>query len=99
MPHGLEQADALVPNLVRQRPTRFVSSPYKRAVDTVAPAAAAMALTIELDPELREWESGLTPTPDWEVKYRFAWENADSATGAGESHAELQVRALRAFEA
>lgn len=98
-PQGLEQADALAPYLARQLPTRFVSSPYRRAVDTVAPAAAEMALTIELDPDLREWESGLLPTPDWEGGYRLAWENAETAAGQGESHAELQARALRAFEA
>ncbi len=85
-------------DLVRQRPTRFVSSPYTRAVDTVAPSAAAMALTVEPDPELREWESGLPPTPDWERAYRLAWENAESPIGLGESHAEVQARALRAFE-
>jgi 2,3-bisphosphoglycerate-dependent phosphoglycerate mutase len=96
---GHEQALALAPDLVRQRPTRFVSSPYRRAVDTVAPAAAAMALTIELDAELREWESGLPSTPDWEVAYRAAWENEGPAVGSGESHVELQRRALRAFEA
>ncbi len=57
-----------------------------------------MTLTIELDPELREWESGLPPTPEWQQAYRLAWDNAESANGIGESHAELQARALRAFE-
>jgi 2,3-bisphosphoglycerate-dependent phosphoglycerate mutase len=57
-----------------------------------------MALQIELDPELREWESGLPPSPDWERAYRLAWENPESATRPGESHEELQERALRAFE-
>lgn len=95
---GYEQAETLVQELVSQGPTRFVSSPYKRAVDSVAPAAAAARLPVVLDPELREWVSGMPAKPDWQREYRRAWENPHSATGPGESHAELQARALRAFE-
>jgi 2,3-bisphosphoglycerate-dependent phosphoglycerate mutase len=96
---GQVQAKELIPELLAHRPTRFVSSPYKRAIDTIAPAAEALGLDVELVPELREWASGLVPRSDWQDAYRRAWERPGQAVGTGESQAELQVRALAALDA
>jgi 2,3-bisphosphoglycerate-dependent phosphoglycerate mutase len=95
---GHVQAKELIPELLAHQPTRFVSSPYKRAIDTITPAAEALGRDVELVPDLREWVSGLAPGPGWQDAYRRAWERPELAVGTGESQAELQVRALAALD-
>ena len=58
---GLEQAQALGAWLREWPIDRIVSSPYRRAVDTIAPFAAASALEISLDGRLRERDTPFLP--------------------------------------
>ncbi len=51
---GVEQAALLVPRLLESKPTRILSSPYLRCVDTVRPLASAAGLRLEVDPYLAE---------------------------------------------
>src|SRR5690349_18530146 len=67
--NGLAAASSLVPRLAAYAPTAVLSSPQLRAVQTVAPAADALGLDVITWPELREWESGLLPSADWETSY------------------------------
>jgi 2,3-bisphosphoglycerate-dependent phosphoglycerate mutase len=69
------------------------SSPYKRAVETIVPTALRHNLPIDLWPDLREWDSGLQPTPAWEPLYRRAWSNPSTRHGSGESLNQLTQRA------
>ncbi|WP_177229966.1 histidine phosphatase family protein [Lentzea albida] len=94
---GLEQAEALVSRLVAYEPAAVLSSPQLRAVQTVRPAADALGLAVTTWPELREWESGLLPSADWESSYARSWARPDSAHGAGESLDALTVRAGKAL--
>lgn len=84
--------------LVPHEPSRVLSSPYLRAVQTVLPTAAALGLPVERREALREWHSGIGATPDWEPHYRYCWENPDWAAGTGETHRELEARALAAVQ-
>ncbi len=96
---GHAQAAALAAALVSAGPVRFVSSPYRRALETIAPAAAGLGLAVEPRHELREWDSGLRPTPDWARHYRMAWRHPDHAKPGSESHAALAARATAALTA
>jgi 2,3-bisphosphoglycerate-dependent phosphoglycerate mutase len=58
---GHRQAEALAEELCAARPHTIVSSPYRRALDTVRPAADRIGLGIELLDDLCEWRSGLRP--------------------------------------
>lgn len=53
-PVGRSQADALVERLAAFSPARVLSSPYLRCVQSVAPLAGKMGLTVELEPALKE---------------------------------------------
>jgi 2,3-bisphosphoglycerate-dependent phosphoglycerate mutase len=46
---------------------------------------------------LREWESGLLPSADWETRYTYSWANPGFAHGAGESLAQVTARAGKAL--
>ena len=84
-PVGEQQARALVDVLVRLAPDRVLASPYTRAAATVRPTADRLGLPVEVRDDLREWHSGLAPTPDWERPYRHAWAHSDVALPGGES--------------
>lgn len=94
---GLAQAEALAASLAAYRPVRVLSSPYLRAVQTVAPAAALLGLPVVPRDDLREWESGIGPTPDWQPHYRRSWDAPSWSVPDGETHDALGVRALRAL--
>ncbi|MFS8104033.1 histidine phosphatase family protein [Lentzea alba] len=94
---GLASAQALVPRLVAFAPVAVLSSPQRRAVQTVEPTAEALGLPVTTWPTLREWESGLLPSSDWEAPYACSWANPSFAHGSGESLDELTVRAGKAL--
>jgi 2,3-bisphosphoglycerate-dependent phosphoglycerate mutase len=96
---GLAEAARLTELLAPLRPDRIVSSPYLRAVQTVEPLAADLGLPVERNRELREWESGLDPRPDWEAHYRWSLAHPHEARGPGESLTALCSRAMRALRA
>jgi phosphohistidine phosphatase SixA len=51
-PAGVQQAEALCNVLVEQRPTRLVSSPVTRCLQTLQPLARALHLTVESSADL-----------------------------------------------
>lgn len=53
-PAGESQARALAAILAEEAPTRLVSSPSRRCIDTLAPLADALGLTVEVEPALRQ---------------------------------------------
>lgn len=53
---GEKQSKLLISRLIEMKPTRILSSPYVRCMDTVRPLAAAAGLTVEEEPRLAEGE-------------------------------------------
>ncbi|MEV1117052.1 histidine phosphatase family protein [Actinosynnema sp. NPDC049800] len=96
---GLVQARELVEELLALRPTAVLSSPYPRAVQTVQPTADALGMTVETRWDLREWDSGIPPTPDYARHYAHSWEHPDFARPGGESLTALGDRVRRALTA
>ncbi|MFJ5991297.1 histidine phosphatase family protein [Lentzea sp. NPDC092896] len=95
--NGLVAAESLVPRLAAYAPAAVLSSPQRRAVQTVTPAADALGLAVTTWAELREWESGLVPSADWETPYTYSWAHPGFAHGEGESLDALTVRAGKAL--
>ncbi|MBL7492929.1 histidine phosphatase family protein [Frankia sp. AgB1.9] len=93
---GHEQAVALTAALVGFGASQVVSSPYLRAVQTIEPTAQALGLPVHHRDDLREWRSGLTPTPDWQAHYKQSWTQPDLAIGTGETLTDLTKRARNA---
>jgi 2,3-bisphosphoglycerate-dependent phosphoglycerate mutase len=95
---GHRQAEALAEELCAARPHTIVSSPYRRALDTVRPAADRIGLGIELLDDLCEWRSGLRPTPHWKAHYLRCWADPAYAPPGAESHRQAQARMLAALD-
>jgi 2,3-bisphosphoglycerate-dependent phosphoglycerate mutase len=90
---GHAQAATLIDRLVATGAAAIVSSPYRRAQDTVAPAAAVLGLRVETRVDAREWDDGFETAADWRDRYDACWRDLDLRYGDGESHRELMVRA------
>ncbi|WP_232241164.1 histidine phosphatase family protein [Kutzneria sp. 744] len=90
---GLAQAEDLVAELAPVKPALIAASPYLRAMQTIQPLARALGLPVHTDHELREWDSGLEPTPDWARHYEQSWADLDFARPGGESLNQLTARA------
>ncbi len=64
---GADQAHALTPLLTLFAPTRVISAPALRCVQTVEPLADALGLTVEVEPTLGEAEFARDPSPAAEL--------------------------------
>jgi|SRR5579875_3570685 len=94
---GRAAAAELAPRLATLGATAVVSSPYRRAVQTVEPVAALLGVPVEPDFSLREWDSGYAPTPAYERLDAESWADPAYARPGGESLAELSSRAVAAL--
>ena len=90
---GHAQASRLVEELAAIGPSLIAASPYLRAVQTVEPVARALGLPVRTDHALREWDSGLEPTPDYTRHYEQSWADPDFTRPGGESLNQLGERA------
>ncbi|GAA0255440.1 histidine phosphatase family protein [Saccharothrix mutabilis subsp. mutabilis] len=95
---GFAQAERLVEDLAAIKPTLIASSPYLRAVQTVEPTARTLGMPVEKLHDLREWDSGLEPTPDYARHYARSWAEPHFARPGGESLHALTVRATAVLE-
>jgi phosphohistidine phosphatase SixA len=53
-PEGIETADALASSLLPYLPSRIISSPYKRAIQTVTSLAERLGIEVDLDERLSQ---------------------------------------------
>jgi 2,3-bisphosphoglycerate-dependent phosphoglycerate mutase len=68
------------------------SSPYPRALQTIEPLAAALAVPVTVVPDLRERLLHPGPLPDWLEHCRRGWGDFDLALPGGESSRTAQRR-------
>ncbi|MFD5179356.1 histidine phosphatase family protein [Nocardia sp. NPDC058379] len=94
---GHRQARSVIDELAPLAPQAIVSSPYLRAVQTVQPLAQALDLPVRTDHELREWDSGLAPRPDYARHHTVSWMMPRLARAGGESLDQLTLRAAGAL--
>lgn len=74
-----------------------ISSPYKRAVDTVQPLADARSLSVETDMDFRERKVGDGWLEDFTAFAKCQWADFDFALQHGESLHQVQQRNLAAL--
>lgn len=97
-PRGTEQADALAQRLAPLEPDHVVSSPYRRAQQSVAPLATALRLAVALDERWRERRLGDEPIDDWRGAVRASFDDLDRVLPGGESSRSAQTRGRAALD-
>jgi 2,3-bisphosphoglycerate-dependent phosphoglycerate mutase len=89
---GRQQAEQLVGTLEQYGIDVVVSSPYRRAVGTVAPLAEAIGTEVVTEDGFRERE--LPHVDDFEATAERLWENPAASVEGGESHERAQKRGV-----
>ena len=74
---GLQQAELLSDFLAPFSPDHIVSSPFRRALQTIAPLAERTGLAVRHEPRLAERELSGAPLDDWPEQLRRTWEDFD----------------------
>ncbi|MBI4867184.1 MAG: histidine phosphatase family protein [Candidatus Wallbacteria bacterium] len=95
---GSRQARELIPVLSALGADAFVSSPYRRCLETLAPSAASLGLALETEIELRERLVSPTWVSDFREIWRRSWEDPSFAVPGGESSLDCRLRVTRAFD-
>jgi 2,3-bisphosphoglycerate-dependent phosphoglycerate mutase len=96
---GLRQAERLADALAAEPVDHVVSSPYRRALDTVAPLAARRGLTIAIDPRLAERRMSAEPIAHWRDMVRRSFDEPELRAPGGESARETLDRGRAALAA
>jgi 2,3-bisphosphoglycerate-dependent phosphoglycerate mutase len=96
---GRAQAQHLAGWLAARGVDHVVSSPYRRAVDSITPFAAAAGLPLNVDPRLHERVIAAAPIPHWRDVVRRAFVDPDHREPGGESAGEVLARATLALDA
>lgn len=73
---------------------RIISSPYTRAVRSIAPAAKLHSLAIEVDARLAERVLSTENLPDWLEHLERSFQDMDMKLPGGESSREAAARGL-----
>jgi 2,3-bisphosphoglycerate-dependent phosphoglycerate mutase len=95
---GVQQAERLAERLAREPIDRVVSSPYRRAIDSIAPLAARRGLDVEVDPRLAERRMSAQPIDHWRDLVRRSFDEPDLRAPGGESARETLVRGRAALD-
>lgn len=75
---------------------RVLSSPYKRAIETVEPLAASIGREILLIEGFRERQLSEGPVEDFAAAIAKVWDDEDYAFRGGESNREAKARGVEA---
>jgi 2,3-bisphosphoglycerate-dependent phosphoglycerate mutase len=75
---------------------RVLSSPYKRAIETVEPLAASIGREILLIEGFRERQLSEGPVEDFAAAIAKVWDDEDYAFRGGESNREAKARGVNA---
>jgi 2,3-bisphosphoglycerate-dependent phosphoglycerate mutase len=95
---GGDAAQRLATELEAEPLVALYSSPYPRAIQTIAPLAERVGLGIGVVAGLRERVLSPGDLPDWEEHCRRGWEDFDYALPGGESSRAAQRRACAVLE-
>jgi 2,3-bisphosphoglycerate-dependent phosphoglycerate mutase len=95
--NGEHQAKVLAKFLEPYGIERIISSPYRRAIQSIETFAARSGINIEIDDRLRERMLSVVPRNDWQEILRRTFDEPDFSLPGGETSREAWVRAAEAF--
>ncbi len=95
---GESQAEVLADFLAPLGIQRIVSSPFRRAVQSIQPLANQLGLRVEIDGRLAERVLSTAPLADWLARYQASFEELDVGLEGGESSRDAMARGAAAVE-
>ncbi len=97
-PGGEEQARRLCTQLLELPITHLISSPYRRALDSIQPLATALKLPIAREDALKERQLSAVPLDDWQDHLRQTFVDPDYTCPGGESSRIATERITRVVD-
>lgn len=94
---GAAAAEALAGRLAELAPDAAYSSPYQRAVSTIAPYARRAGLPVVIEPRLRERLLADPERDDWLDHILRSFQDPHHRAPGGENQVEVRARALAAL--
>jgi len=94
---GEQQAEHLAAFLRPYGITRIVSSPFRRARQSVEPLARALSLPVNIDTRLAERTLSTQPLTNWLERLQATWEDFDLVLPDGESSRAATTRGMAAL--
>ena len=94
---GMKDADYITSLLKQANIDKVISSPYRRAIQTVEGIASHYQLNIEIMDDLKERRLSEFPVPDFQEAMNMVWDNPHYALDGGESNITAQKRGIRAI--
>ncbi|MDY7220792.1 histidine phosphatase family protein [Halalkalibacterium halodurans] len=95
---GLKQAIDLAAFFDNIKVERIISSPYKRAIQTIQPLAKKLNVEIEINSQLTERVLSTNHLSDWFEKLRTTFEDFEIKFEGGESSQDAVKRILNVVE-
>lgn len=95
---GFKQAKELAAFFNNIKVDRIISSPYKRAIQTVQPLAEQLNVEIEMNGQLEERVLSTEPLSDWLEKLRETFDNPSLKLEGGESSEDAASRIVGVVE-
>lgn len=95
---GIQQASDLAAFFEKRKVDRIISSPFKRAIQTIQPLADERDIVIEMNHQLSERVLSTRNMPDWYDKLRDTYENLDLKYEGGESSREAVNRVIEVVD-
>nr|WP_040203632.1 histidine phosphatase family protein [Neobacillus jeddahensis] len=92
---GRKQALDLAEFFLAIKIDRIISSPYKRAIESIQPLAKRLNVQIEIDSNLTERVLSTTNLPDWSEKLRATFDDIELKFEGGESSREAMKRIVK----
>ncbi|KEP26453.1 histidine phosphatase family protein [Bacillus zhangzhouensis] len=96
-PQGIAQSHTLAQFLSSIHLNQIISSPYKRAIQTIQPLAHAKQLKMKIDDRLSERVLSSKPMDDWYEKLKLSFTDLNITYEGGESSQEAMNRIVEAF--
>jgi 2,3-bisphosphoglycerate-dependent phosphoglycerate mutase len=96
--YGKEDAFKIIEILRSELIDLFISSPYKRAIETIKGLADTFEKEIFLVEELREREIGVISDTEFKAAKKQVYDNFDFAYPGGESSNQAQQRAVEVLK-
>ncbi|TFE02268.1 histidine phosphatase family protein [Jeotgalibacillus salarius] len=95
---GVEQAAALVRFFENTEVKRIISSPFKRAIDSIQPLAENEKLDIHINQNLSERVLSTGNLPDWLEKLEQSFSDTELVFEGGESASDAEERMSEVVE-
>jgi len=95
---GEDQAQRLCEQLLELPISRIISSPYRRALDSIQPLATALQVSITQEDDLKERRLSAVPLEDWQDHLRRTFVDPDYTCPGGESSRTATERITRVVE-